>query len=102
MTTDDATVGETLQRGRVSVDLFIHDPARDGVEDQDPEPLVAAVVVVRDDDTCTVAWGPAFQTFDKLPGTWPNRQEAMRAVVRVVSRTVVWTQTEANLWEARV
>ena len=65
-------------------------------------PEVAAVVVVRDDGTCTVAWGRPWETFDKLPGTWPNRQEAMRAVARVVGRTVVWVQTETNLWEARV
>jgi hypothetical protein len=92
-------MGEGYQRGVVAdtgEDRFLHEP------DRGEQHEVAAVVVTRDDGTCTVAWGPAWRTFDALPGTWPNRQEAMRAIARVVARTVVWRQTEANLWEAQV
>jgi hypothetical protein len=82
----------------------VHADLEFGISDrqQPADAQVAAVVVVRGDDTCTVAWGQAWGPFDKLPGILPNRQEAMRSVARVVGRTVVWVQSEANLWEGRI
>ena len=61
-----------------------------------------AVVLVRDDGTCTVAWAEAWHSFDQLPGTWPSPREAMRSVERVVATSVLWRQTERHLWEGRV
>src|SRR5579872_3368673 len=66
------------------------------------EQETVAIVLVRDDGTCTVAWAEAWHSFDQMPGTWPSPREAMRSVERVVATSVVWRQTERHLWEGRV
>ena len=48
---------------------------------------VAALVIVREDGTCTVAWGRAWCVWERMPGVWPNPKEAMRAVQQVVGKT---------------
>jgi hypothetical protein len=63
---------------------------------------VAALVIARDDGTCTVAWGRAWCVWERMPGVWANSQEAMRAVQQVIGQAVVWQQTEPLLWEGRL
>jgi hypothetical protein len=62
---------------------------------------VAALVIVRDDGTCTVAWGRAWCVWEAMPGVWPNAKEAIRAVQQVISQPIIWQQTEPRLWEGR-
>ena len=66
------------------------------------EQETVAIVLVRDDGTCTVAWAEAWHSYDQMPGTWPSTREAMRSVERVVEKSVTWRQTERRLWEGRV
>lgn len=63
---------------------------------------VAALVIVADDGTCTVAWGRGWCVWEGMPGVWGSPQEAMLAVRRVVGRAVIWSQTEPRLWEGRL
>ena len=62
---------------------------------------VAALVIVRDDGTCTVAWGRGWGVFDRMPGVWANEQEAKKTVQRVIGH-VDWYQTEQRIWEGRL
>ena len=104
-------VGEPRRGGasHVSDDLFLYDAKRADVEEHaershgEPVPAgheVAGLIVVRDDGTCTVAWGRGWGVFDRMPGVWPNVKEAKQAVQRVVGH-VEWTQTEPTIWEGR-
>ena len=61
---------------------------------------VVALVIARDDGTCTVAWGRGWGVFDRMPGVWANEQESKKTVERVIGR-VDWQQTEPTIWEGR-
>jgi len=100
------------RRGTVtdrSDDLFFYDAKRAEKEEGDgrshgqpvpPGHEVGGLIIVRDDGTCTVAWGRGWGAFDRMPGVWVNLKEAQHAVERVVGR-VEWTQTEPMIWEGR-
>ena len=60
---------------------------------------VVALVIARDDGTCSVAWGVPFSVWEHLPGVWPNAQEAKRAVERVIGQEVRWHHAEPRIWE---
>ena len=62
---------------------------------------VAAIIIVRDDGTCTVAWGRAWCVWEAMPGLWANAQEAMRAVQQVIGHAITWRHGEPRLWEGR-
>ena len=63
---------------------------------------VVALVIARDDGTCTVAWGRAWCVWERMPGVWANPHEAKRAVQQVIGQKITWERTEARLWEGRV
>ena len=91
----------------LDADLVLNERQRADAEEQavraQPTGLkVVAVIVVRDDGTCTVAWGQDWGTFDKLPGVWPNKREAMRTVERVVGNGISWRRADVDLWEGRI
>jgi hypothetical protein len=53
---------------------------------------LAAVVVERDDGTCTVLRAGVWRTFRGEPEEWRNRREAMRAVEVAVGELVFWNE----------
>ena len=53
---------------------------------------LAAVVVERDDGTCTVLRAGVWRTFSGEPEEWPNRRGAMRAVEVAAGEHVVWNE----------
>ena len=55
-----------------------------------PRGDLAALVVERDDGTCTVLRAGVWRTFHSEPDEWPNREGAMRAVEVAVGELVVW------------
>jgi hypothetical protein len=84
-------------------DVFLHE-SKPHPNPQDGVPAgheVAGLIIVRDDGTCTVAWGRGWGIFDRMPGVWPNVKEAKQTVQRVIGH-VEWTQTEARIWEGRL
>src|SRR5215469_5392488 len=99
-------MGGSHQRGGSPIlasDVFLRERAKDD-GGQSPVPAgheVAGLIIVRDDGTCTVAWGRGWGAFDRMPGVWPSVKEAMQTVQRVVG-DVVWTQTEPTVWEGRL
>ena len=53
---------------------------------------LAAVVVERDDGTCTVLPAGVWRALRGEPEEWPNRREGMRAVEVAVGAPVVWNE----------
>src|ERR1700726_1458879 len=53
---------------------------------------LAAVVVERDDGSCTVLRAGVWRTFRGEPEEWPTRENAMRAVEVAVGELVVWDE----------
>ena len=88
------------ERMSLAPDVFLHqsttqDPGQDDVPAGHE---VAALIIIRDDGTCTVAWGRGWGVFDRMPGVWANEKEAKRTVERVIGH-VVWHRTEPDIWE---
>jgi hypothetical protein len=62
---------------------------------------IAAVVVERQDGTCTVLWAGIWRTFSSRPEEWQTRGEAMKAVDTVVGEILIWNEMAPHTWAAR-
>ena len=100
-------MSDARQRERGSVlapDVFLRESkAPENVDSPIPAGHeIAALVIVRDDETCTVAWGRGWGVYDRMPGVWPNAQEAMKTVERIAGGKVTWYKTGVDIWEGRL
>ena len=62
---------------------------------------IAAVVVERNDGTCTVLWAGIWRTFSSRPEEWETRRQAMQAVDTVVGDILIWNEMAPHTWAAR-
>ena len=93
-----------LRGSTLAPDVFLRE-SKTPENDDSPIPAgheVAALVIVREDGTCTVAWGRGWGVYDRMPGVWPNTQEAMKTVERIADSKVTWYNTGVDIWEGRL
>lgn len=62
---------------------------------------IAAVLVERNDGTCTVLWAGGLRGFSSRPEEWPSREEARQAVQLVIDDVLLWTQMAPGTWSVR-
>jgi hypothetical protein len=62
---------------------------------------IAAVMVERNDGTCTILWAGAWRSFSSRSEWWPTRRDAMHAVERVTGEVIIWSETASRTWTAR-
>ena len=62
---------------------------------------IAAVVVERQDGTCTVLWAGIWRAFNSRPEEWQTRDEAMKAVDTFVGDILIWNEMAPHTWAAR-
>jgi hypothetical protein len=62
---------------------------------------IAAVVVERQDGTCTVLWAGIWRAFSSRPEEWQTRDEAINAVDSVVGDILIWNEMAPHTWAAR-
>lgn len=62
---------------------------------------IAAVVVEREDGTCSVLWAGIWRTFNSRPEEWETRRQAMQAVDSVVGDILIWNEMAPHTWAAR-
>jgi hypothetical protein len=62
---------------------------------------IAAVIVERDNGSCTVLWTGQWRTFSSRCELWPTRKHAMDAVQAVTGEILIWRQMSSQTWIAR-
>jgi hypothetical protein len=78
-----------------------HISDRDRLRAQSHKGEIAAVVVERNDGTCTVLWAGIWRTFSSRPEEWETRRRAMDAVDTVVGDILIWNEMAPYTWAAR-
>ena len=64
-------------------------------------PDIAALLVERDDGTCTVLWAGTWRAFSSRSEKWPTRAAAMEAVTKVTGEILIWSELVPQTWTAR-
>lgn len=62
---------------------------------------IAAVLVERNDGTCTVLWANGLRGFSSRPEEWPSHEEARHAVEAVMDDVLLWSQMAPGTWSVR-
>jgi hypothetical protein len=62
---------------------------------------IAAVMVERDNGSCTVLWAGKWRNFSSRSELWPTRERAMQAVRAVTGEILIWRQMSPQTWIAR-
>jgi len=62
---------------------------------------ITAVMVERNDGTCTVLWAGMWRAFSSRSEWWPTRRDAMHAVERVTGDILIWSEMAPRTWTAR-
>ena len=63
--------------------------------------FIEAVMVERNDGTCTVLWAGMWRAFSSRSEWWPTRRDAMHAVERVTGEVIIWSEMAPRTWTAR-
>ena len=64
-------------------------------------PDIAALMVEREDGSCTVLWAGTWRTFSSRSEQWPTREAAMAAVAKVTGEILIWSELAPQTWSAR-
>jgi len=64
-------------------------------------PDIAALMVERDDGTCTVLWTGRWRAISSRFEQWPTRAAAMEAVTKVTGEILLWSELSPQTWTAR-
>ena len=64
-------------------------------------PDIAALMVERDDGTCTVLWTGTWRAISSRFEQWPTRAAAMDAVTKVTGEILIWSELAPQTWTAR-